>query len=183
MKGLQHEFLSLLFTFTSDLHRCVSDGLYERIVTGKIHLLPLKLTQQLCRRMTADPQPAVLERRSCRRQNLSSRIPPGSVRRRGRAGAGEGPAGLCLLPPRLFLPRGRRRRRQSWGWRRGGGGAGECRCCCWLTSVTWGWGPACCRRWKGRPRCGRPGGSSSSAGSCSPTTPACRGPPCRGSSR
>uniref|UniRef100_A0A8C9FMU0 Potassium channel domain-containing protein n=1 Tax=Pavo cristatus TaxID=9049 RepID=A0A8C9FMU0_PAVCR len=124
MKGLSHEFLPLLFTFTSDLHRCVSNGLYERVVVGNIHLLPLKLTQQLCRRVTADPQPAVLERRSYRRQNLSSRIPPGFVRRRGEGG-GWGGAGRALPPsaPASSAPRattaavmgvvaGRRRR---WG--------------------------------------------------------------------
>ncbi|XP_053919609.1 potassium channel subfamily K member 17 isoform X1 [Cuculus canorus] len=75
------------------------------------------------------------------------------------------------------------------GWRRwwrsggsGGGGAG-CRCCCSSTWAIWGWAPACCRRWSGRPRCRRHKISSSSTGSCWPTIPACGDRPCSSSSR
>lgn len=107
--------------YIRSIHRCVSNGLYERVVIGKIHLLPLKLTQKLCRRMTTDPQPAVLERRSYRRQNPSSCIPPGSVRRRGRAGAGEGPAGSASFRSGFFCPAGD----GSGGSHGGGGGAAE----------------------------------------------------------
>lgn len=137
----------------------------------------------------------------CRRTSGTTTTPPGTARlwaplsagRVGRGRPGEAlraghAAGPALpssrpRPSRSFTPAWRRWQRGPW-WRRGsGGGAGGCPCCWRPTWATWGWAPPCCRRWSGRPRCRRPSTSSGSTGSCWPTTPACRGPPCSGSSR
>lgn len=119
VKGLLHEFLPLLFTFTSDLHRFVSNGLYEGVVIGNIQY-PL----QLCRRMRADLQSAVLKRLSYRRQNLSRSIPRGSVRLRAAPGRGRGPgrgrSGSASFRSGFFCPAG-----DGSGSHGGGCGAAE----------------------------------------------------------
>lgn len=79
---------------------------------------------QLCRRMRADLQSAVLKRLSYRRQNLSRSIPRGSVRLRAAPGRGRGPgrgrSGSASFRSGFFCPAG-----DGSGSHGGGCGAAE----------------------------------------------------------